>query len=106
MSMPLYAVTTVERGFGRDKQATHRTVGIFTTIDGAWQAVNDNDADIHETSYAYAVISEFPSDSLYGLPHGKETWYEWVLLDDEDGTWGYTLCDKPAQFAGIVGWCF
>jgi hypothetical protein len=99
---PLYAVTTIaQRGAG---YGGTRLVAICLTEERAREIIENNEGDIFETSYTWAVIEKVTPDTLYGgLEHfGSAKWYEWEGTCD-DGKY-VPLAGPTEKFHHIVGW--
>lgn len=69
-----------------------RCVGFTLYRKSAEDIVDNNQCDIHEQTYKYAVIEEIEHEGLY--PDVKaEEWYRW-----SDNKHKYIRCVKPDQF--------
>ena len=104
----LYAVTTIVPGWPSEiskRYGGKRTPVICTSLRRAKQIVENNEGDIFETTYGYAVIDKVLPNALYSFSGSaeegyKEWWYEW------EGTYKegkYVPCSKPPEYSRIFG---
>ena len=79
--------------------ASHsRCWGFFDDFERAEQAVIDNETDIYECEYTYAVLEEQLMGTI-AMGTGKMFWYKY----DRD-TEKYEKIDPPEWSSGVVHW--
>lgn len=88
----IYLITTLKTVYGY-KNPVHtyelgcRTVGYYTELEEAKQAIEENHGDIYEEGYYPFCVIEKVEEGLYGITF-DEHWYQWI------GD-GYKPIDKP-----------
>lgn len=101
--MKLYTVTTIVEGWPSEESKKYgglRTVVVCTSLERAKEIVENNEFDIFETSYTYAVIALIEADELYGgfNEREEEVWYKW----EGDGETGkYLPSAKPEEYKNV-----
>lgn len=75
----LYTVTTIASS---PRYGGTRTPIVCTSFEGAKRVVEENEGDIYEYSYMFAVIEAVVADRLYGTELDELYWYKWVRNDN------------------------
>jgi hypothetical protein len=76
-----------------------RCFGWFTSRKKAIKAVLENQNDLHEYSYKYAVVEKI-GEGIHGMVrYDQAAWYQWN--DENDG---FELIERPAACDHIIGW--
>ena len=104
----LYSVTTIVPGWPSEiskRYGGKRTPVICTSLRRAKQIVENNEGDIFETTYGYAVIDKVLPNVLYSFSGSvkegyKEWWYEWEGTHREGK---YVPCSKPTEYIRTFG---
>jgi hypothetical protein len=118
--LTVYALTTLKEPVPWEvcSGPKTRTVGLFTTREGAEEAVVRNHGDLYEEgSYPYAVVESVVCDTVYPVltEEGESTWFVWVdsgppvtlpgrahLPPLAQG--GYQRCPCPERWANVCSW--
>ena len=90
--MEIYTITMFEN-FDITKNYT-RCVGFFLDLEEAKKAVKNNQCDINECCYNYAVIEKI-SEGIYS-PNYDRWFYEYDLSNNQ-----YVEMEEPEPFKGI-----
>lgn len=90
----IYTITVVKSIFDNGR----RSVGFAHEFEIAERLLTDNESDINEGQYPYAVI-EAILPGIYTYPR-TEIWYKWNNQNEE-----YRKTYKPEKFKQISGWC-
>lgn len=90
MNKPIFTITTL-----RDLSpiASQRVVGFFYDLDQCKKVVENNDLDIHENFYKYAVVEKV-HEGLYSTD-GERYFYEWI-----EGK--YVSIDCPEEVSNVI----
>lgn len=92
----MYFITTVQT---KDNEVVdHRSVGYVDTFEEAEKIVLNNQYDIFEYCYNYAVIEAIPT-GLYQYDH-EPKWYK--IVPQEENSY-YEPIEKP-DWVNTVGW--
>jgi len=78
-----------------------RTRGWFADLESAKECVENNDADIHEEEFDYALIEKIADGVMFGFEVPEEHWYRWEEVPLRDGQ--YISCEKPKEYDRV---CF
>ena len=89
-----YFITTVERDGLR---TFHTCVGYVKSYEEAEKIVLNNDYDIAETCYNYAVIEKIPI-GIYQFDTDPK-WFKFNPSEER-----YEKCDTPDFAKGVAGW--
>ena len=90
----MYFITTIQEK--NDEIVDQRCVGYVDTYENAEEIVKNNEYDICETIYNYAVIEAIPS-GIYQYDT-NEKWFHYNEIKDT-----YEKCDKPEFAKHMVG---
>jgi len=95
-------VSVIQTGVVNEEESVvaTRNFGFFPTYDMANESVLDNDADIHEGSFNWAVVEEvYWGTMALSVGEYAEQWYCW-----NDVYKRFHQTTKPKWAKGIVGW--
>ena len=95
MSNVIYTITTITDDTFKTPD---RTVAWFSDLRLAIRAVLNNDGDMYEGGYRYAVIEAVNEGQYPAIK--SELWFMWE--GNEDGN--YQPIPKPNQFFYVSGW--
>lgn len=90
----MWFITVVEKldpdgwGDGLCDTGFHRTWGFYSNAEDAIDALHNNEADMHECFYDYAIIEEYNE----GICNDTSC-YQWFKWDNDRG--GYFEIDEP-----------
>jgi hypothetical protein len=102
----LYTITTIVPGWLSAKSRRYgdkRTPAVCTSLERAREIIENNEGDIFETSYRYAVIETvFPNIlySYFGQKEYRQLWYKWEGSTERGR---YVRCRKPREYRKVVG---
>lgn len=74
-----------------------RNVGYYTDLGDAIDCVSNNDGDIWETIYTFAMIEEI-HEGLYGSAGNRTWWFKWNNMNQQ-----YEPMDMPDLAANKFG---
>jgi len=84
------------------KYGGSRCFGWVSSFKQANEIVENNDCDLHEYSYKYAVIEKTADGPHAGFGQGrKEWWYKW---EGSHETGAFEPIEKPEHLKCVVGW--
>lgn len=96
----IYTITTLKTIYGyrnpvHKYELGRRTVGYYTDLETAKQAVEENWMDIFENGYyPFCVIEEVKQGIYVGCGYG-EHWYQWIEN-------GYKSIEKPKELKHTI----
>lgn len=87
---PIYVITII---VNEDVNSNTRCVGFYHDLTSAIESVQNNDGDMHENYYKYAVIEEkFPGINCTNTFHNWFVWFD---------SW-YIPCDVPDTYKNMI----
>lgn len=91
----MYFITTIE-DFNEHSTKHSRCVGYFSDLNRAKEVLTENQCDLFETIYNYAVIEKV-AEGLYQYDLNP-LWFKWSREEE-----CYKEIDKPKEARNIVG---